>query len=173
MLIEWGQRNFVNPPYSTKLKESFVRKAYQESLKGKLCVLLLPVSTSTKLFHEVIYPNAEIRFFKGRIKFIGTNSFGVAVTTIAGMHDSMLVIFRPKNGKDKTSIPAGYVLDLQYDLQIEPEGYYFCDGSEKSRKDDAELFSILGTLFGEGDGKSTFNIPCYPKCLIKRGFNVL
>lgn len=26
LLIEWGQRNFVNPPYSRKLKEAFVKK---------------------------------------------------------------------------------------------------------------------------------------------------
>ena len=29
--IEWGQRNFINPPYSRKLKEAFVRKAVKES----------------------------------------------------------------------------------------------------------------------------------------------
>lgn len=29
--MEWGQRNYINPPYSRKLKEAFVRKALQES----------------------------------------------------------------------------------------------------------------------------------------------
>lgn len=29
--ISWGKRNFVNPPYSRKLKEAFVRKAVKES----------------------------------------------------------------------------------------------------------------------------------------------
>lgn len=68
--IDWGNINFVNPPYSQKLKELFVIKAIEESKKGKTCVLLIPVSTSTKLFHDHIKPNAkEIRFVKGRIKF--------------------------------------------------------------------------------------------------------
>jgi hypothetical protein len=58
--IEWEQSNFINPPYSRKLKEAFIIKALQESKKGKLCVMLLPVSTSTKIFHEVILPNAKI-----------------------------------------------------------------------------------------------------------------
>ena len=57
--IEWGQRNFINPPYSRKLKELFILKAIQESKKNKLCVMLLPVSTSTKIFHEHILANKK------------------------------------------------------------------------------------------------------------------
>jgi len=94
LITEWGKSNFINPPYSRKLKEAFINKAYTESLKGKLCVMLLPVSTSTKIFHEVIYHNAEIRFIKGRVKFIGVNTRGETVKNKSGMHDSMLVIFR-------------------------------------------------------------------------------
>ena len=75
--IEWGERNFINPPYSRKLKESFIRKAIYESKKGKLCVMLLPVSTSTNIFHEEIKPNAfDIDFVRGRIPFIGINAKG-------------------------------------------------------------------------------------------------
>lgn len=96
--IEWGKRNFINPPYSRKLKEAFVVKAVNESRSGKLCVMLLPVSTSTKLFHDVIQPNAkEIRFIKGRIKFKGTNTRGEQVdhkiALARPMHDSMIVVF--------------------------------------------------------------------------------
>ena len=92
--VEWGESNFINPPYSRKLKELFIRKAYEVSLKGKLCVMLLPVSTSTKIFHDVIYGNAEIRFLKGRVKFEGINTFGELVYNKYGMHDSMVVIFK-------------------------------------------------------------------------------
>ena len=91
--------NFVNPPYSRKLKESFVKRAIEFSKKGRVCVMLLPVSTSTKLFHEHILPNADdIRFLKGRVKFIGVNTFGEEVSNKCGMHDSMIVVFnRRKN----------------------------------------------------------------------------
>jgi len=92
--IEWGERNYINPPYSRKLKEAFVIKAIEESKKGKLCVMLLPVSTSTTLFHNYILPNAQsIEFIRGRIKFRGINTFGDFVTKTAGMHDSMIVVF--------------------------------------------------------------------------------
>ena len=103
----WGTRNYINPPYSRKLKEAFIRKAYAESLKGNICVMLLPVSTSTKIFHEIIYPNAEIRFVAGRIKFIGINTFGEKVTNKCGMHDSMVVIFNNKNTGDHAQASHG------------------------------------------------------------------
>jgi phage N-6-adenine-methyltransferase len=97
LLIEWGERNFVNPPYSRKLKPLFVKKAIEEAEKGKTSVFLLPVSTSTKLFHETILPNAsDIRFLKGRVKFDGINTFGERVSNKAGMHDSMVVVFEGK-----------------------------------------------------------------------------
>lgn len=93
--IDWKERNFINPPYSRKLKEAFIIKAFEESRKGNLCVLLLPVSTSTKIFHKVIKPFAkEIRFVEGRIKFEGINTKGEFVKTKCGMHDSMIVIFK-------------------------------------------------------------------------------
>lgn len=92
--VDWGQRNFINPPYSRKLKELFINKAVEESKKGKLCVMLLPVSTSTVIFHDVILPNkTEIRFVRKRLKFGGINTFGVEVNDKPGMHDSMIVIF--------------------------------------------------------------------------------
>ena len=98
--IEWGERNFINPPYSRALKESFVKKALEESRKGKLCVLLIPVSTSTNLFHDVIKPYAEkIEFIRRRVKFRGYNSAGELVDNKCGMHDSMLVVFDGRRSK--------------------------------------------------------------------------
>lgn len=110
LLMKWKQVNYINPPYSQKLKEAFVLKAIEESKQGKICVMLLPVSTSTKLFHNHIKPNAhEIRFIKGRIPFIGINNKGEYVNwhqwgikppegakqvKNSGQHDSMIVIFK-------------------------------------------------------------------------------
>ena len=101
LAIEWGKSNFINPPYSRKLKESFVIKSIEESKKGKLCVMLLPVSTSTKLFHKYILPNSkEIRFLEGRIRFLGINTKGEYVTNKSPMHDSMIVIFKPNTNEN-------------------------------------------------------------------------
>lgn len=99
--IDWGQSNFINPPYSQKLKEAFIKKGIEESKKGKVCVFLIPVSTSTKLFHDFIKPNAtSIEFVRGRVKFgkIDHNgNFYLPLNgkgkTQSGTKDSMVVVF--------------------------------------------------------------------------------
>lgn len=40
-----------------------------------------------------------------------------------------------------------------------PQGYLLCDGSAVSRTDYADLFTAIGTLYGAGDGITTFNVP--------------
>lgn len=122
--ISWRKRNYINPGYEEILKGRFVKKAIEESKLGKLCVMLLPVSTSTYLYHDHIKPNAnKIDFVKGRIPFIGINKYGQRVnwhlkekdeTTKelfwseeknqniplyvrnSGQHDSMIVVFGKK-----------------------------------------------------------------------------
>jgi len=42
-----------------------------------------------------------------------------------------------------------------------PAGWLLCDGKEVSRQRYAELFKVIGTLHGSGDGATTFNIPDY------------
>lgn len=91
--IKWKKVNYINPPYNQKDKEAFIHKAYHESLKGNKCIMLLPVSTSTKIFHEVILNNAEIIFIRGRINFKGYNTKGEYVTGKCGQQDSMMVVF--------------------------------------------------------------------------------
>lgn len=66
---EWGSRCFMNPPYSNPTP--WVRRAYQESLNGKLVVGLLRGDTSTIWFHDWVLPFAKLRFIKGRLCFNG------------------------------------------------------------------------------------------------------
>lgn len=40
-----------------------------------------------------------------------------------------------------------------------PPGYLICDGAEISRDVYKELFDIIGTTWGSGDGTTTFNLP--------------
>jgi microcystin-dependent protein len=42
---------------------------------------------------------------------------------------------------------------------VAPEGYLLCDGSAVSRTDYADLFAAIGTVYGAGDGSTTFNVP--------------
>lgn len=55
------------------------------------------------------------------------------------------------------SVPVGSVIhSCAVDV---PEGYLVCNGSEVSREDYADLFNVIGTTFGEGDGSTTFVLP--------------
>ena len=46
-----------------------------------------------------------------------------------------------------------------------PTSFLLCDGSAISRTDYAELFAVIGTAFGAGDGSTTFNIPDLRECV--------
>lgn len=67
---DWGGHSvYVNPPYGREIGK-WVKKCYEESLNGNLCVMCIPSRTDTKWFHDYIYNKAEIRFLKGRLKFV-------------------------------------------------------------------------------------------------------
>lgn len=66
--IEWGGRNFCNPPYGREIPK-WVKKGYEEWQKGKTVVFLIPSRTDTKWWHDYIMKATEIRFIKGRLKF--------------------------------------------------------------------------------------------------------
>lgn len=54
-------------------------------------------------------------------------------------------------------IPSGCICILA--TNTIPDGWLICDGQAVSRTLYASLFSIIGTIFGEGDGSTTFNLP--------------
>lgn len=75
LFIPWKERNFINPPYSEVKR--WVQKAWAESMKGKLCVLLTAARTDTRWFHRFVLPyHTEIRFLEGRIYFIDKDGVG-------------------------------------------------------------------------------------------------
>lgn len=55
------------------------------------------------------------------------------------------------------SIPIGGGID--YFGMTPPPGFLFADGSAISRTEYSELFAVLGTTYGVGDGSTTFNLP--------------
>jgi len=65
---EWGNINFVNPPYGKEITK-WIQKGYQENLKGKTVVFLIPSRTDTRWWHDYIMKADEIRFIRGRLKF--------------------------------------------------------------------------------------------------------
>lgn len=77
---DWGGRTYVNPPYSKPLP--WVKKAIEESKRGKLVVMLLKADTSTEAF-RLCHQYGQVLLFARRLKFNGKEApFG-----------SMLAIF--------------------------------------------------------------------------------
>ena len=57
----------------------------------------------------------------------------------------------------QAAVPTGTI--LPFDGTNVPSGYLVCNGAAVSRTTYAALFAVLGTRHGEGDGKTTFNLP--------------
>ena len=93
LIEDWkGEIVYCNPPYSKKTKtnpgqEAWIKKCFEEG-KNTTVVMLLPARTDTIAFHKYIYGKAEIRFLKGRLKFVGAKA--------TAPFPSMVVVFRPK-----------------------------------------------------------------------------
>lgn len=88
--IERPAACWMNPPYGREIGK-WVKKAYEESLRGCLVVCLLPARTDTKWFHEYC-TKGKIEFLKGRLKFGDAKN--------SAPFPSMVVVFSP--AKEKT-----------------------------------------------------------------------
>ena len=68
---------WMNPPYGREIGK-WVKKAYEESLKGAIVVCVLPARTDTKWWWEYCH-KGDIEFIRGRLKFRGKNKDGIYV----------------------------------------------------------------------------------------------
>lgn len=76
---------FCNPPYGREISK-WIKKAHESSLDGATVVCLIPARTDTSYWHRYIFPYAEVRFLKGRLKFSNSKN--------SAPFPSAVVIFR-------------------------------------------------------------------------------
>lgn len=90
LVQDWSEdRVFMNPPYGREIGK-WIKKAYEESLKGALVVCLIPSRTDTSYWHDFVM-KGEITFIRGRVKFGGSKG--------NAPFPSAIVIFKPKDKK--------------------------------------------------------------------------
>jgi len=66
---DWkGKVCWMNPPYGRGIGK-FIKKAYEESLRGATVVCLIPSRTDTSWWHDYVM-KGDIEFIRGRLKFI-------------------------------------------------------------------------------------------------------
>ena len=63
-----GERVWCNPPYGRE-QRWWIEKAHRS--EAEVAVLLLPARPDTAAWHDWILPSAEVRFLRGRIRFVG------------------------------------------------------------------------------------------------------
>jgi microcystin-dependent protein len=60
-------------------------------------------------------------------------------------------------GQAASTVPTGTL--MAFAGSAAPAGYLLCTGAAVSRTTYAALFAVIGTVYGAGDGSTTFNIP--------------
>jgi len=65
---KWTGRVFVNPPYGRAMT-AWLKKAVAEKSNGVTTVALIPARTNTGWWHDIIQPNSDVEFVRGRPKF--------------------------------------------------------------------------------------------------------
>ena len=90
----WGNCNYVNPPYNEVYK--WVKKGYEEALKGKTSVFLIPSRTDTRWWFDYIMKAYEVRFVKGRLRFGGAKH--------PAPFPSVIVVFKKNSSNPSFSV---------------------------------------------------------------------
>lgn len=62
-----------------------------------------------------------------------------------------------RSDNDGSLVSVGTI--LPWSQATAPTGFLKCDGSAVSRSTYSDLFSVIGTTYGSGDGSTTFNLP--------------
>ena len=112
LAVEWDDCTFANIPYSQQLKEKFLWKGYEEAKKDKTVIILCPVSTSTKIFHELILPTATIEFLRGRLPFEGIDNDGNWCNPYVGGMTDALIKWRHENCMGRPEVKRSGQQDL-------------------------------------------------------------
>lgn len=69
--IDWGESNYVNPPFQDVTK--WLEKAIHEQSKKKSSVFLIPARVMTYHWHKFVMQANEVHFIRGGVAFKGYN----------------------------------------------------------------------------------------------------
>ncbi|RMG49546.1 MAG: tail fiber protein, partial [Gammaproteobacteria bacterium] len=72
-------------------------------------------------------------------------------TNLAQLRDAIIAL------SSQNSAPVGSV--IAWTSTTPPDNYLECNGAAISRTAYSDLFAVIGTIFGAGDGSTTFNLP--------------
>ena len=107
--------------------------------------------------------NAAYDYIPGRVVLYTDNNLYKCIqangagSTVVAPTDSTYWSRIPTYADLVDPVPTGVV--LPFGGSTVPEGFLLCNGAAISRTTYAKLFAAIGTLYGAGDGATTFNLP--------------
>ena len=107
--------------------------------------------------------NAAYDYIPGRVVLYTDNNLYKCIqangagSTVVAPTDSTYWSQIPTYADLVDPVPTGVV--LPFGGSTVPEGFLLCNGAAISRTTYAKLFAAIGTLYGAGDGATTFNLP--------------
>ena len=79
---KWGRSIWLNPPYGRGI-EQWIKKAYDESLKGCTVAVLIFARTDTRWWQRWAMKAAQVRLIEGRVHFDKGGTVGPATAPSA------------------------------------------------------------------------------------------
>lgn len=159
----WGKYIFL------KLKRSNLITADEYGFKTWLTAQKdagTPVTVEYELAEEIIEPHKDalplwIDQYKNQTNVYTSDESEVEVEMTSNESLAKLLT-EVKDLSNQTKIlkndtPIGTI--VEWGSYAAPEGWLLCNGQAVSRTSYSELFDVIGTFFGSGDGSTTFNLP--------------
>lgn len=119
--------------------------------------------------NSVLKDNPYIDLLINTIRFIGVNSKNdVNITLQVDLQNKQVLVPTPAlTANDTQAATTAWVRNavlltgeiIIWSAPTPPAGYLVCNGAAISRTTYARLFNVIGTTWGAGDGKTTFNLP--------------
>ena len=144
----------TNDSDGNKIVDTYVKKA-GDTMTGDLTMEKGRINLTKNSSLSYDKDKGIIYFYIDSVAVATLDSNGIFtaarfVETVGGFDSST-------SGIGNGNLPLGTV--VIYPLATAPEGWLLCDGRAVSRTEYADLFALLGTTYGAGDGSTTFNLP--------------
>ena len=102
--------------------------------------------------------------FSGTLNNVSTAVFGY-ISGLTSSAQTQLTSLSSSITTINSKLPVGMIIQHPKNNLASP--YLLCNGSAVSRSTYSALFTSIGTLYGVGDGSTTFNLPNFQACFLR------